>query len=102
MVRTFPEQGQAVPEGLGKVEIWYDSAIRDNFVTLAVINAAGDRVDKRDVAIDPSDQTHVSTNVSALAPGTYTVRYRGISVDGFLASGSWAFEVRSKVAMLSR
>lgn len=101
MARTRPEQGQAVPQGLEKVEIWYDSAVRENFVTLAVINAAGDRVDKRDVAIDPADQTHVTTSVPALGPGAYTVRYRAVSVDGFLASGSWAFEVQRKSATLT-
>jgi len=96
MVRTFPEPGTVGPDAVRKVEVWYDSAVRDNFVTLAVIDAAGNRIDKRDVAIDSADQTHVSTNVEALTPGTYTVRYRAISVDGFLASGSWVFEVRPK------
>ena len=102
MARTRPEQGQAVPEGLQKVEIWYDSMVRDDFVTLAVLNAAGERIDKRDVTIDPADQTHVTTSVPALAPGAYTVRYRAISVDGFLANGTWAFEVQRKVATITR
>ena len=102
MARTRPEQGQAVPEGLQKVEIWYNSMVRDDFVTLAVLNAAGERIDKHDVTVDSADQTHVTTSVPALAPGAYTVRYRAISVDGFLASGSWAFQVQGKVATLSR
>jgi len=102
MARTRPEQGQAVPEGLQKVEIWYDSMVRDDFVTLAVINAAGERIDKHDVTVDSADQTHVTTSVPPLAPGAYTVRYRAISVDGFLANGSWAFQVQGKVATLSR
>ena len=81
------------PETVGKVEIWYDAGIRDDFVALAVINAAGDRVDKRDAAIDSADQSHVSASVEALTPGEYTVRYRAISADGHIVSGAWVFEV---------
>jgi copper resistance protein C len=96
IVRTSPEKGTVVTETVQKVEVWYDAGIRSDFVGLAVINAAGDRVDKRDAAIDGSDPSHVSTNVEALTPGEYTVRYRAISADGHIVSGAWAFEVRQK------
>jgi len=93
MVRSSPEQGAVAPETVGKVEVWYDSGIRDDFAALAVINAAGDRVDKRDAAIDSADQTHVVVSVEALTPGEYKVRYRAVSADGHLVSGAWIFEV---------
>jgi methionine-rich copper-binding protein CopC len=96
VVRTSPEQSGVAPETIGKVEVWYDSGIRDDFAALAVIDAKGDRVDKRDAAIDKADQSHVSASVDALAPGVYTVRYRAMSADGHLVSGAWQFEVRPK------
>jgi copper resistance protein C len=96
IVRTSPEKGSVAAEPVSKVEVWYDAGIRNDFVGLAVINASGDRVDKHDAAIDGSDPSHVSTNVEALAPGEYTVRYRAISADGHIVSGAWVFEVRQK------
>jgi copper resistance protein C len=96
IVRTSPEKGSVAAQPVNKVEVWYDAGIRNDFVGLAVINASGDRVDKRDAAIDGSDPSHVSTNVEALAPGEYTVRYRAISADGHIVSGAWVFEVRQK------
>jgi methionine-rich copper-binding protein CopC len=87
-VRTSPEKGIVAAGSPNKVEVWYDAGIRNDFVALAVINAAGDRVDKRDAAIDGSDPSHVSTNVEALTPGEYTVRYRAISADGHIVSGA--------------
>jgi len=93
IVRTSPEKGAVAPETIGKVEVWFDAGIRDEFVALAVINAAGDRVDKHDAAIDSADQSHVSASVDALSPGEYTVRYRAMSADGHLVSGAWVFEV---------
>jgi hypothetical protein len=94
IVRTTPEKGTVAPKTVGKVDVWYDAGIRDDFAALAVINASGDRVDKRDAAIDSADQSHVSVSVEALTPGEYTVRYRAMSIDGHLVSGAWAFEVR--------
>lgn len=94
IVRTSPEQGAVAPEAVGKVDVWYNEGIRNDFVALAVIDQSGMRVDKRDAAIDSADQSHVSTSVGPLAPGQYTVRYRAVSADGHIVSGAWGFEVR--------
>lgn len=94
VVRTSPAQGGFGAEDVGKVEVWYDAGIRDAFAALAVVSAAGERVDKRDAAIDSADPSHVSVSVNRLTPGKYTVRYRALSADGHLVSGAWEFEVR--------
>jgi methionine-rich copper-binding protein CopC len=96
MTRTLPEQGATAIEGLAKIEIWYDSAVRDNMLALAVTDANGVRVDNRDPKVDPADQTHVFASVQPLAPGSYTIRYRAISVDSFLATGVWNLTVVAK------
>jgi methionine-rich copper-binding protein CopC len=94
VVRTSPAQGGVAAADIGKVEVWYDAGIRDAFAALAVVSASGDRVDKRDAAIDSADPAHVSVSVNPLTPGKYTVRYRALSADGHLVSGAWEFEVR--------
>jgi len=93
VVRTSPAQGGVGAGDIGKVDVWYDAGIRDAFAALAVVSASGERVDKRDAAIDGSDPAHVSVSVDRLAPGKYTVRYRALSADGHLVSGAWEFEV---------
>lgn len=94
VVRTSPAQDGVGAGDIGKVEVWYDAGIRDAFAALAVVSAAGERVDKRDAAIDSADPSHVSVSVNRLTPGKYTVRYRALSADGHLVSGAWEFEVR--------
>jgi copper resistance protein C len=93
VVRTSPAQGGAAAGTIGKVEVWYDAGIRDAFVALAVVSASGERVDKRDAAIDGSDPAHVSVGVNQLTPGKYTARYRALSADGHIVSGAWDFEI---------
>ncbi|MBY6242663.1 copper resistance protein CopC [Methylosinus sp. Sm6] len=94
VVRTSPAQNGVSAGDIGKVEVWYDAGIRDAFAALAVIAASGDRVDKRDAAIDKSDASHVLVSVDRLTPGKYTARYRALSADGHIVSGAWEFEVR--------
>jgi len=94
IVRTSPAQGGVTEGGIGKVDVWYDAGIRDAFAALAVVSASGERVDKRDAAIDSADPAHVSVSVNPLTGGKYTVRYRALSADGHLVSGAWEFEVR--------
>jgi copper resistance protein C len=94
IVRTSPAQGGLAEASIGKVDVWYDAGIRDAFVALAVVSASGERVDKRDAAIDPADAAHVSVSVPPLTAGKYTVRYRALSADGHIVSGAWEFEVR--------
>jgi methionine-rich copper-binding protein CopC len=96
VVRTSPAQGAVASEDLGKVDVWYDAGIRDDFAALAVVSETGDRVDKRDAAIDSADPSHVSASVNVLAPGKYTVRYRAMSADGHIVSGKWGFEIRAQ------
>ncbi len=93
IVRTSPPQGGTAPGSIGKVDVWYDAAIRDSLAALAVVSAEGARVDKRDAAIDSADGAHVSVSVNPLTPGKYTVRYRALSADGHMVSGAWEFEV---------
>lgn len=94
VVRTSPAQGGVGAEDIGNVDVWYDAGIRDAFAALAVVSDSGERVDKRDAAIDSADPSHVSVSVNRLTPGKYTVRYRALSADGHLVSGAWYFEVR--------
>ena len=94
IVRTSPAQSGVAQADIGKVEVWYDAGIRDAFVALAVVSASGERIDKRDAAIDASDPSHVSVGVNPLTPGKYTVRYRALSADGHIVSGAWEFEVK--------
>jgi len=94
IVRTSPAQGGVTEGSIGKVDVWYDAGIRDAFAALAVVSASGERVDKRDAAIDSADPAHVSVSVNPLTGGKYTVRYRALSADGHLVSGAWEFEVR--------
>jgi methionine-rich copper-binding protein CopC len=94
IVKTSPPQGGVASGDIGKVDVWYDAGIRDSLAALAVISSSGERIDKRDAAIDSADPAHVSVTVNPMTPGKYTVRYRALSADGHMVSGAWEFDVQ--------
>ena len=81
---------------LSKVELWYDAPISSAMAALSVTDAAGQRVDKHDAAIDRSNGAHVTTSIEAPGPGEYTVRYRAISADGHIVSGTYHFTIKGQ------
>lgn len=93
VVRASPQEGEAVTGPLSRVELWYDAPISPSMVALSVTDPAGQRIDRRDAAIDRANGAHVAVSVNAATPGEYTVRYRAISADGHIVSGSYRFKV---------
>lgn len=64
------------------------------FAQLSVWDAQGARVDLRDVRVLPEDPAQLSVSLPALARGTYTVKFRVLSVDGHVAEGQFSFVLR--------
>jgi methionine-rich copper-binding protein CopC len=93
VVRAKPQDGETVTSAPSKVELWYDAPISSAMAALSVTDAAGQRVDKHDAAIDGA---HVTTSVEAASPGEYTIRYRAISADGHIVSGILHFTIKGQ------
>lgn len=96
VLRTNPQKGATVTGPLSKVEVWYNAPISPSLAALSVTDAAGQRIDRHDAAIDPANGAHVDVHVNPPAPGEYTVRYRAISSDGHIVSGSYRFTVKGE------
>lgn len=96
VVRAKPQDGETVSAPVSRVELWYDAPISPAMAALSVTDAAGQRVDGHDAAIDRSDGAHVFTSVKTSNPGEYTVRYRAISADGHIVSGTYRFTIKGQ------
>jgi len=58
-----------------------------------VLDASGKQVDRGDKGLDPSDRTVLRVSVPHLAPGSYRVVWRVLSVDTHVTEGDYRFEV---------
>jgi len=89
-----PPVGAAVTSSPAHIRIWFNGALEPAFSTLIVQNESGQRVDKGDGHVNPSDATLLEASLPALSPGTYRVIWSVVARDGHRTKGDYTFRVR--------
>jgi methionine-rich copper-binding protein CopC len=91
--RADPRVGSSVPTAPREVALWFTQKLEPAFSNAQVTNSAGARVDLGRARIDRSDPSAMHVSLKALAPGTYKVHWRVLSVDTHTTEGSFSFRV---------
>jgi copper resistance protein C len=94
LVKSIPARRAVLVRVPAQVQLWFNERLEAQFCSLSVWNAGGQQVDSGDVQVDPVDPKKLSVGLSALVPGTYTVKYRVLSVDGHLVENQFPFTVQ--------
>jgi copper resistance protein C len=96
LVKSSPVRRAVVSSAPTRVMLWFNERLEAQFSQVAVWNTAGQQVDGGDVQVGPDDGKKLSVGVPALPAGTYTVKYRVLSVDGHIVESEFPFTVRSR------
>jgi methionine-rich copper-binding protein CopC len=91
--RTDPRAGGTVKTVPSQVKLWFTGALEPAYSRVQVIDAAGKRMDLGDGGVDASNHALLRVSVPALAPGTYRVVWRVLSVDSHVTEGQFSFQV---------
>jgi copper resistance protein C len=94
MVRSQPVVDSTIAESPKQVDVWFNDKVGSEYKALAVIDSAGKRVDNKDIEQETFDQSHLYITVPDLAPDTYTVRYRVVSIDTHIVTGKFKFTIK--------
>ena len=87
---AVPAVGSTVASSPGQVTLYFTESLEPKFSGGEVSNASGARVDRRRKR---QRQGHASQCRSALAAGTYSVKWHVLSVDTHKTQGSFSFSV---------
>lgn len=96
LVRSIPAARAVLSHPPDRVGLWFSEPLEPAFSSAAVWSAAGARVDRQDTRVNPNDPKQLSVALPALEPGSYTVRFRVLSVDGHIVEASFPFTVKRK------
>jgi methionine-rich copper-binding protein CopC len=88
-----PRVGNDVRTAPREVTLWFTQDLEPAFSTVAVTDAAGARVDSGKATVGPGDRKIMRIGLKALAPGTYKVSWRVLSVDTHTTEGTFSFRV---------
>ena len=85
---------EAVVEPPTEVRLWFTQVPQRNTTAIRLTNGGGEAVETGEVVQDAEDATSYSVALaSPLAPGAYSVAWRGMAADGHVARGDFSFTV---------
>lgn len=92
--RALPAVGSTVHGTPGQVKLWFSQELEPAFSTVKVLDRNGNQVDRMDKRVDGGNATLLTVSLPPLAPGTYRVVWRVLSVDTHVTEGDFTFELR--------
>jgi hypothetical protein len=96
LVKSSPPRRAALSEAPARVELVFNERLEPAYARLSVEDAGGKRVDLGDIAVARDDGRQLAVSLPRLEPGTYTVRFRVLSVDGHVVESSFRFTVKPR------
>jgi copper resistance protein C len=96
LVKSSPVRHSRLSSAPTRVVLWFNERLEPQFSHLAVWNVEGQQMDAGDVQVGPEDSKKLSVGIPTLSAGTYTVKYRVLSVDGHIVEAEFPFTVRSR------
>ena len=92
LVRATPAARATLKASPERVQLWFSERLEPAYSSVSVWR--GDqRIDRGDAGVAPQDSRLLTVALPALAPGSYVVRYRVLSVDGHVVEGNFPFTV---------
>lgn len=88
-----PAVGSSVHTPPAQVRLWFTQRLEPAFSAASVFDRSGKRVDKNDAHLDGDDESVLIVSLPELAPGTYRVAWRVLSVDTHVTEGDFTFDV---------
>lgn len=92
--RAVPAAGSALRESPGHLTLWFSQRFEPAFSRVRVLDSKGEQVDNGDAQIEVDDARRLKVSLPKLAPGTYQVHWRVLSVDTHVSEGRFTFDVR--------
>lgn len=94
LVRSDPPAGTRLARPPAVVRLWFSEPVERAFAKAWITDSAGKKYDK--LAKNVTDAKMLQVDLPAIPPGTYTVRFRVLSVDGHVVEGTFVFTVNPR------
>jgi methionine-rich copper-binding protein CopC len=93
LLKSSPAARAVLGQAPAQVILLFNERLEPAFSAVSVWTVDGAQVDQQDVTVGPENPRRLSVSLAPLAPGTYTVRFRVLSVDGHVTEGDFTFTV---------
>jgi methionine-rich copper-binding protein CopC len=94
LIKSIPARRAVLMRTPARVQLWFNERLEPQFSHVSVWNQEGTQVDLQDVEVGSDDPRRLSVSVPPLPPGTYTVKYRVLSVDSHVVDDQFLFTLK--------
>jgi len=94
LMKSVPAAQSVVAHPPVRAELWFNERLEPAYSRVFVLDGHGRHVDLGNSHVDPDDPKKLSVALPELAPGSYTVRFRVLSIDGHIVESQFSFTVR--------
>ena len=91
--RAEPRVGGKVHTPPAQITLWFTERLEPAYSRVKVVDESGRQVDKADATVDTTDARVLRASLPPLAPVTYKVIWRVLSVDTHVTEGDFTFRV---------
>lgn len=96
LVKSSPARRAVLTSSPPRIELTFNERLEPAYSTVSVWTAANIRIDDGKVVVGPGDPRRLSVGMPTLGRGSYTARFRVLSVDGHVVEGAIPFEIRPR------
>ena len=96
LVKSSPARRAVLTSSPAHVVLWFNERLEAQFSQVSVWNNAAQQVDAGNIQVGPDDPKKLSVDLPTLPAGSYTVKFRVLSVDGHIVESEFPFTVRSR------
>jgi hypothetical protein len=93
--KSEPARRAMLSRAPAQVRLWFSERLEPAFCSLSVHDPAGRPVTEEAARVSVEDPKLLELRLPALGAGTYTVRYKVLSVDGHTVKASYRFTVKA-------
>jgi hypothetical protein len=98
LAKSEPARRAVLSKPPPQVRLWFNERLEPAFSSLTVLDAAGKPVTAAAAEVAGEDPKLLRLTLPPLAPGSYTVQYQVLSVDGHTVKASFKFSVKEPAA----
>jgi methionine-rich copper-binding protein CopC len=91
--RAEPRGESKLKRAPDEVKLYFTERLEPVYSSLRVLDERGVQVDRRDSRVDRANPALLRATLPPLPPGTYTVRWRVLSIDADVTEGGFMFKI---------
>ena len=88
-----PRVGNTVKSSPRILSLWFTQNLEGSFSAAEVLDSNGARMNAGNASVDANDRKLLRVPVKVLPAGTYTVKWRVLSVDTHTTEGNFTFHI---------